>query len=463
MLAPGDRVLVGLSGGLDSVVLLYVLQHLRERFDIHLASAHLNHQFRGAEARRDADFAARYSESLGIRCYVGVKDVPQLIQQHKWSPEEAARQARYQFFDEIAHRVQARKIATGHTADDQAETVLIGLLRGAGLHGMGGIRPMLNHRIIRPLLTTTRDQIAAFARTEELEYVEDSSNADRQYMRNAVRLDLIPLLKQQLNPAIVNRLTTYAQLCREDAFFIDKMASEHYYHICEQRPGKIQIKLDLFAKEYIPIQRALLYQMYATLTGSSKGLETQHAQAVIALWTRGETGKRLSLPHGVIARRSYEVGYLEHPPGASEQAAGPAPVELPCPGRVHFDVFCIETHVRKIAPEMTDDPALLPTRTPEGAMIQWMDYSCIHPPLRVRYRRAGDRFRPLGVHGTQRLKKIFIDRKIPRDRRDKIPVLEDDDGICWVVGQMIDERVKITSTTRTVLVCQVSQTTNRLD
>jgi tRNA(Ile)-lysidine synthase len=451
MIGAGDCVVVGVSGGVDSVVLLAVLYHLRNRLGFCLYSAHLNHQFRDEEAERDAEFVRCFSDKLGIPCYIESRDVPEFMKKNKLSPQDAARQVRYQFFESIAEQVDAQKIATAHTADDQAETVLIGLIRGAGIHGLGGIRPVLNRKIIRPLLTTTRDQIEAFARAEGLEYVFDSSNVSRKYLRNAIRLDLLPLLKQQFNPAIVKRLTAYAQLFQEDAFFIDKIATEQYHHICKNVNGGLKINLDLFAKEYITIQRALIYKIFEVLTGTRQGLETDHARAVIDLFTRKETGKRISLPGGICAIRSYDYGYIQR-----EVLCAPCPhvppVCIQVPGRATFGDFCIDTKILDPA-----SPEVSVARKKHGTetLAQSMDYDCINPPIKVRCRLPGDCFRPLGMQGKKSLKKFFIDRKIPRDKRDSIPLFEDKNGIFWVAGYSIDDRVKMTTNTQKVLLCQV--------
>jgi len=451
MIDTGDRVVVGISGGVDSVVLLFVLHHLRDRLGIHLYSAHLNHQFRGEEAERDAEFVRRFSDKLEIPCYIESRNVPEFMKKKKLSPQDAARQVRYQFFEFIAGRVNAQKIATAHTADDQAETVLIALIRGAGIHGLGGIQPILNRKIIRPLLTTTRNRIEAFARAERLEFVLDSSNSSRKYLRNAVRLDLLPLLKHQFNPAIVKRLTAYAQLFQEDAFFIDKIATERYCHICRNVDGGVKINLDLFAKECITIQRELLYKIFEKVTGTRQGLETNHARTVINLFTRKETGKKISLPGGVIAVRSYTYGYIHRETLFPPRPCVP-PVRITVPGRTVFDDFGIDTETLE-----STSPKLSATREigTKETLIQPMDYDCISPPITVRYRLSGDFFHPLGMQGKKTLKKFFVDRKIPRDKRNSIPLFEDKNGIFWVVGYGINDRVKMTRNTQKVLMCRV--------
>lgn len=451
MITSGDRILVGVSGGIDSVVLLYILHHLRARLGIEVCSAHLNHQFRGQEAVRDADFVRRFSEQLAVPCYTESRNVPEVMKQQKLSPQDAARQVRYQFFETLAREIGAQKIATAHTADDQAETLLIGLLRGVGTHGLGGVQPVLNGRIIRPLLTTTRNQIEEFAQAEHLEYVVDSSNTDRKYLRNAVRLDLLPMLQQHFNPSIVRRLAAYTQLFREDAAFIEQIATERFQVICKNVGETRKINLDLFANECITIQRELMYKTFESLTGTRQGLETRHVRAVIALFNRKAAGKQLSLPCKIVAYRSYEWGYLRKQREDSAHIVV-SPLSIAVPGTTHFDRWRIETEITETIPAR-----LTETRRSHGSeeVVQCLDYECLVAPLVVRYRLPGDAFRPLGMQGKKTIKKFFIDRKIPRDQRTSIPLLADANGIVWVVGLSIDDRVKITKTTRKVVICRV--------
>jgi tRNA(Ile)-lysidine synthase len=266
-----------------------------------------------------------------------------------------------------------------------------------------------------------------------------------------VRLDLLPLLKQQFNPAIVKRLTAYAQLFQEDAFFIDKIAAERYIQLCEHAEDGVKIHLERFAKEDRTLQRALIYTMFQELTGVRQVLETDHARAVIDLFTHGETGERLSLPGGVLAIRSYTHGYLQRKPEPMSCVSA-LPVLITVPGKSTFDVFSVETEVlATIPPEWQ---SIKGSNTAQ-LITQCMDYDRISPPITVRYRLPGDRFCPLGMKGKKTLKKFFIDRKIPRDTRDQIPLFEDQQGIFWVTGYGVDDRVKITENTKKVLRCRV--------
>ena len=452
MLRAGECVLIGVSGGLDSVVLLSVLLHMREALGIRVHIAHLNHQFRGAEAERDAEFVRRLAGELAVECTIESVDIPAFMREAKLSPQDAARQCRYRFFRALAEKLGAEKIATAHHADDQAETVLLGLLRGVGLHGLGGIHPVLDGQIIRPLLSSSREQIEGFARQRNLPYVTDSSNHSRKYLRNAIRLDLLPLLQQQFTPAILTRLTSYAQIFQEDAFFIDKIASRRYTQICREQEGGIGFELDAFQRQEATIQRELVYKAFEELCGNRYRLETVHVRDVLALFAQKHGEKTLSLPDGIVARRSYSHGRLERRHDASSIEAETL---LHVPGTTQFGNLVLETEVLEMQ-EMEANRLHLSAE--QDPYCQYFDYEKLSFPLQLRFRRPGDRFQPLGMQGKKRLKKFFIDRKVPRHKRHIIPIIVDTEGIVWVAGHSIDERVKLHTETNTILRCHIHYT-----
>lgn len=469
MVEPEDVLLIGVSGGIDSVVLLHVLVHLRDRFHIRLHVAHLNHQFRGAEADRDAEFVRQLCHKLDIPCTIESHNVPEYLRQEKLSPQDAARQVRYAFFETLAERLQAQKIATAHNADDQAETVLLGLIRGAGLHGLGAIRPVLRGKIIRPLLATTRAQIEAFARAQGIEWVFDSSNASRKYLRNAIRLDLLPFLTQKFNPAMISRLTSYAQLFQEDAFFIDKIAQRRYIQLRKQVEKGIDICLEDFARQEVTIQRAIVYKAYGELTGARHRLETEHARAVIHLFTHKSCGKRLNLPGRVVAVRGSIWGHFQYEILLNSLPASACVTVSRC-GHTQADPQCFSSHTvsipgQTIYGDVVVEANVFQTETPEeyifqesfssAVIVQHLDYDHVYAPVFIRYRSAGDAFRPLGMEGSKSLKKFFIDRKVLRNKRDNIPLLVDHRGILWIIGYTIADRVKVTSDTRRVVTFRV--------
>ncbi len=454
MLAAGDLIVVAVSGGLDSVALLYALHQLRQRFDLRLHVAHLNHQFRGAEAVRDAEFVRQLADRLGVPCTLATRDVPAVIRERKLSPQDAARQVRYEFLRALAVELSAQKIATAHHADDQAETVLLALLRGAGGHGLGGIQPVLDGVIIRPFLMTPRADIAAFASALNIQYVTDSSNHSRKYLRNAVRLDLLPLLQAEFCPAIVKRLTTYAELFQQDALFIDKIARARYHAICADAAGAVRFELARFAAEDATMQRACVYLAYQALTGRRYDLATARAQAIIDLFTRQAAGKRIALPHNISARRTAQWGLLENRASTATASSGEtAPCQLAVPGGTDFGEYRLDADIFATT---TPEIVLREAHQCATAAQVYLDYDQIAFPVALRLRLPGDEFQPLGMQGKKRVKKFFIDRKVPRDQRHSIPLCVDQRGIIWVTGWSLADRIKITPHTRKILALRVS-------
>ncbi len=457
MLNAGECVLVAVSGGRDSVLLLHVLLFLQERLEITLHVVHVNHQFRGAEAERDAEFVRSLAGKLGVGCTIESVDVPAFMRETKLSPQDAARQCRYRLFYTIAEQIRAEKIATAHHADDQAETVLMGLIRGVGVRGLGGIRPVVDGRIIRPLLSCTRKQIERVAQLCRFSAVTDSSNLSRKYLRNAVRLDLLPFLRQHFTPAIQKRLTNYAHIFQEDASFIEKIARKRYAQICRIQKEQVDFELTVFREEDATIQRELLYKAFSELCGQRYRLEIVHVRAVIALFSRQEGEKILMLPNGVIACRTYSHGCLKKAQrtGTACPDADQVSIALNVPGTTRYGGLLLETDVITVH-EMEWHDLLLG----QSPYCQYFDYEQLCFPLRLRFRQPGDKFQALGMKGKKRLKEFFIDRKVPRHKRHIIPILADRAGIVWVAGYSIDERVKLRVGTNTILRCHLQQDTS---
>ena len=454
LIAPEDLVVVGVSGGADSVVLLHVLHRLRRSLNIRLHVAHLNHQFRGDEAARDAEFVRQLAATLALPCTIDARDVPALIRRDKLSPQDAARRVRYQFFEAVADRVGAQKIATAHHADDQAETVLAGLIRGVGLRGLSGIQP-INGRIIRPLLAVSREQIDAFANAERLAFVTDSSNLSRKYLRNAIRLDLLPLLKTHFSPAILTRLSAYAQMFREDAFFIDKIARTAYKSCCQRAADEVHVDVAQFSQHDGTLQRAMICMAFDDLTGARHLLNMRHIQAVQRAFTGQSTETRCALPRGIFALRSAATGMLRrgaiaaHSADASENQS----VSVNVPGQTRLAQWRIDADIIE-----TDAPESYLERGDAAAQV--MDFERVAFPLIARFRLPGDRFCPLGMREKKRVKTFFIDRNVPRHARQRIPILADQRGIVLIAGYALDERVKVTRQTRTILRCRCVELSN---
>lgn len=394
MIAPGDRVVCAVSGGADSVALLFGMYLLREKLDIEVAAVHFNHHLRGEESDRDEQFVRELCSRYDIPLSVGRAQV----QPGKKGLEAAARDARYRFFATLSG-----KIATAHTADDNAETVLMHLVRGTGLRGLGGIAPV-NGNIIRPMLTVTRQEVLAFLQEYALPHVEDSSNSGDAFLRNRLRHRVMPLLKEE-NPKLAENLSEMAMELRLDA---DALETQ----------GELPTVAQLRAMQ--PALRSRALHRFLQENGVPEP-ERSHIRGVEALVFSEKPSARVDLPGGVVAARNYDR--LEVLEGT---AAGDAVILQPG-STVHLPQWGVTVSYA---------PAREIVNTKEIFTVQ------THGPVVLRSRLSGDRMR-LNA-GTCTLKKLFIDRKIPAHQRLHIPVLADAQGVLgvWGIGANVDRLAK---------------------
>lgn len=394
MVATGDHVICAISGGADSVALLFGMYLLREKLGITLSAAHFNHHLRGEESNRDEQFVRDFCDRYDIPLTVGEAEV----KPGKKGLEAAAREARYDFFATLSG-----KIATAHTADDNAETLLMHLVRGTGLRGLGGISPV-NRNVIRPMLAVTRDEVLAFVQEYALSYVEDSSNKTDAFLRNRLRHHVMPLLKQE-NPRLAQNLSQMAMELREDAATLEA---------ADALPGVAQLRQMPVALRHRALSRFL----------KENGVpepERSHIGAVEKLVFAEKPSARVDLPGGVTVTRNYdrlEILPDEATPESMEIRSGQC-LELPQWG---LRVSCIEA-------EQIINTQEIFTVEAAGQLV-------------LRPRQTGDQIR-LNV-GTCTLKKLFIDRKIPAHRRNRIPVLADEQGVLgvWGIGANVDRLAK---------------------
>jgi tRNA(Ile)-lysidine synthase len=436
-----DRVMVALSGGPDSVALLFCLSLLREHLCIRLFSIHINHLIRGQEADRDADFAARFSKKLGIPGRILNIDVPRLAREEKLSLEQAGRYARYTLLRKHALQLGATRIATGHNLDDQAETVLMKMLRGTGSKGLQGIYPVLGHFVIRPLLEVTRDEIMAFIRHHGLEFREDTSNLDMSHLRNRIRKHLMPVLVRDYNPHIKDALWAQCQVIKDEDELLEELARRFFKRMA--RPGRESVALEIREILTLPaaLQRRIMRKAIESVKGNLDDVSFSHIERLRESLV-GKTGSEVDLPGEVRSVRNYGAFLLfkeySHDPIKVEET------EVQIPGRMELGGLDMAVRA-EIAAGLTMDGL---QRESEALL----DLDRADMPLRIRRRKEGDRFFPLGLGGSKKLKEFFIDEKIEKRKRDSIPLLVDaQDRIMWVMGHRIDDRFKVTSTTQRIL------------
>jgi tRNA(Ile)-lysidine synthase len=433
LIARGQTVLVAISGGADSTALLHALWHLRARLRTQISACHVHHGLRGEEADADARHAAAFAASLGVPYVERRVDAASHAKERRLSLEAAARELRYARLEEAADEMRATCIATGHTADDQAETVLLNIIRGAGPAGLSGMPPMRG-RVIRPLIDVTHAEVEAYCREEALAFRVDRSNLDPRFRRNRVRLEVIPLLAQ-LQPNVVSALCRLADVMRAENGYIDSQVDWVEREIVREEGDRVLITLDGLVAAPLSVQRRIVRRAIARLSGSEADIELERVGAVLELAATGQTGSVIELPGGWQASRSYQdivIGPL--PPAAAPPGEWP----LPVPGAVEIPAVGMAIRA-EYSDEVTvsDDPGL--------ARI---DAETVTPPLLVRTWRPGDRFRPLGMEEPVKLQDFFVNARVPRAERARTLLVESAGRIIWVVGYRIDEASKVTAATR---------------
>jgi tRNA(Ile)-lysidine synthase len=439
MLPLGAKVIVAVSGGADSMALLSALFRLRSIYDMTLIVAHVNHQLRGEEAEQDALFVEQQAARLGLPFYQTCVDVKSLQQRSRMSVQQAARQLRYRFLLALHQALNATRIALGHTADDQAETLLMRLVRGSGPAGFAGM-PAVRLPFIRPLITVSRAAICAYLQSERYSWVEDSSNTHMLYFRNCVRLDLLPKL-QQYNPQIVRRLNELADMLRADSQVLEQQVDEWALQTLAWQPRNgVEIDAKLFGLAPVAVQRRLLRRVIEALVALPAAVSFRHIERLRQFIVSENQGQQCSLPGEIdIERRAGRILLWSE----SRSRAIPSVLVLPVPGKVDISPLNI-----RLTADIVSKPCHLAQISPQWALLDLDRITC---PLHVRFRQSGDRFYPLGAPGSKKLQDFFVDTRIPRGERPYVPLVVSNQEIVWVVGYRIAEPFKLRPETSRVL------------
>jgi len=472
LISPEEIVVVGVSGGADSVCLLHVLAKWQKGLGIKLHVAHLNHQLRGVESEADAKYVSNLANSLGIPITIDRQDVAAYRIERNFSVEEAARELRYAFLAKVAREVGANRIAIGHTRDDQVETILMHILRGTGITGLCGLAPcspmahdrqgmsgpakQRNLLVIRPLLDITREETTSYCQEHQLDPRIDSSNRSLSFFRNRLRLQLLPLLRQY-NPSVDQALLRLADIAKEDNVFIEQYASELWDEVARQENNAIYLDRKQIASLPIALQRQLLRAAVTRLAGDTRDIEASHIEAARNLLNK-PVCKRISLPHSFICQGGYDEIVIVSTAKQSQLPPCPFPplpgeFPLKVPGKTAFPGWKVTA---SIVGERVD--SLSSRRVPsasEGAcqsnLVADFDLDKTGTELFVRQRRPGDRFQPLGMNMPKKLHEFMVDAKIPRSWRDHIPIVCSPQQIIWVAGWRIDDRVKVSEASKEIL------------
>lgn len=447
MIKPGYRILVGVSGGPDSIALLHILSALQSGLQIKTYVAHVNHMLRGKESEEDACSVKEFAEKLSLPYFTENVDVRSYQKSSGLSLQEAAREVRYAFFERTARRMGADKVALGHHADDQAETLLLNLLRGTGLSGLKGI-PYVRGKYIRPLLEIRRHEIEDYCRRHVLPVRQDSSNLKPVYTRNRIRLQLLPLLERDYNPQIVSALGRLSNICREEDNYLEQRTMEVYRSLLEEEKNK-ELVFNKEGLQSLPsfLCRRVLRLAWQQVTGETKELSYYHVEQLIKILQKKAGGNVIILPRGIRAVKTQL--FLRLSKNAETHPVPPYKYDLTVPGITYIPE--VDTDLRAELMIAADAPSFEEISSKEALL----DYDLIKEPLQVRRRQEGDVFSPIGLGGTLKLKKFFIDNKISRYERDRIPLVVSGKDILWVGGLRPGENWKVTDKTTRCLYLQI--------
>ncbi len=466
MIQKGDTVLVGVSGGVDSVALLHVLCRLAPDFNVNLGVAHMNHGLRGEESERDAGFVQSLAKSLDLPYFMDKCDTKTYAKNNNLTKEEAARHLRYNFYLRIGRERRFGKIALGHHKEDTAELILMNLFRGSGPRGLSGIPPVRDS-IIRPLIDVSRGQILNYINAAGYAYINDSSNIDIQFLRNRVRHKLIPILEREYNPSIVESFNRLANILRDEEDWIESIIEPYFKKtkIAESHHEIIFSVKNLKEFHRAPLRR-IIRKGILHVKGNLRKISLLHLNAAIDLLENGKDKKRLDLPdlifiqrhgdHLIIGKQKKLRSRIRKKPVKKTYYA----YEIHHPGTVLIEEigkWLTFSHISLEEAHGFD----ISFRKEQSPYEGYFDMELLQFPLTIRSFRNGDRFRPLGLSGSQKVKDFFINHKVPFNQRAQCPILESQGKIIWVVGYRIDDSVKISSFTRKVLKVRITEEKNK--
>lgn len=442
MIEGKDRVIAGVSGGADSICLLYMLMEFQKEIPFALSVVHINHELREEEAAKDAKFVEQICRGYNIPCKVFSYNVADIAQDEKLSIEESGRKVRYQAFEKFAAQWGGTKIALAHHKNDVAETMLHNLVRGSALTGLCSVHPIRNP-YIRPLLCMNRAEIEQYLKDRHILWRTDSSNQDVYYTRNKIRHRVVDYLVREINPKAVEHMADTAE---------DLLAAEEY--LCQEalrakaahgkQKGDV-IWLSWTLTEEAPIiRRYVLRSCFEQIAGSRKNLSRNHLQEMDKLFCK-PVGKSICLPLGVIVSRVYQGIVIATTKEAGVVQAQAIAAPVPIPGEYRGKGFTIKCQV---FPKNEN-------RIPEKRYTKWFDYDKIRGNLLIRTRKPGDFLVVNQSGGKKKLKDYFIDTKVPQEERDDVLLLTADSEIIWIIGMRISEKYKIDKNTEQILSVQI--------
>ncbi|WP_034785083.1 tRNA lysidine(34) synthetase TilS [Eubacterium xylanophilum] len=446
LLVKGDRIILGVSGGRDSVCLLDVLVKLKDEYELSLCVVHVNHGIRGEEADRDQRFVENMAKKYGIEYHCEVVDVTEMAKNLKMSEEEAGRHARYDAMRSICIEKGYRKIAVAHHMGDVAETVLFHLFRGSGPRGLSGIAPKREF-LIRPILFASREEILDYIQENNLEYIDDSTNFEKKYSRNKLRLDVIPFIEENININAVEHIARAAEKIKRQNMYVEKQAKKRYMKIVRMDGGEYYFDCKDFLKcdEYICYE--IIRLTLENMTDSLKDITEVHYKMIADL-VEMDTGKMVCLPGGIFVEKRYDKVWFRD----SNRLSRSVDIEVDVPFEKVIDIRGDRMRVVMDVIKRED----LQQEIPEKDYTKWFDYDRIKNKMRFRNPNEGDYFIMDSEGNRKKLSRYFIDEKIPKSVREKEVVLADDNHVIWAIPGRISYDYKVTESTTNVLVVVIT-------
>ena len=448
LLQNGDGVVIGLSGGPDSVCLINLLYSVQEELNLKLVACHINHMLRGEASDEDERYASELCRKLKIDFYSKRVDINEYSKKNKISSEAAGREVRYEYFNEIMKKLNFNKIATAHNANDQAETILMRIMRGTGLEGLSGIPVKRDNIYIRPILFLKREEIEEYCQNINVNPRIDATNLERDYSRNKVRLDILPYMKNNFNFEIVDAIDRMGTLLEDDIKYISFKVDEVYNNLCIKEQNSIIIKAEAFKYQPTIINR-IIRKAVKEVSGDSYDFEMKNIQDIIAL-AKLETSKKVDLPKGLYALNVYGDIIIKDREEAISEFASELVIQRNNLNEymTDFGRYIFEFKVVNIEDDIEYN---------QNSLIKYFDYSKISDNIVIRYRQNGDTIKPIGMNGNKKVKDVFIDMKIPKAERDFIPIVTFDQEIAWIVGIKMSEKFKIDKQTKDILRIRVKR------
>ena len=497
MLNKGEKVVLGVSGGADSVCLFFILLELRKIFQLKLHVVHVNHLIRGEEADADQEYVEKICKENNVPFHLVKEDVKRYAKEQHLSEEEAGRDIRYQAFEQVREEYNCDVIAVAHNSNDCAETMLFQLVRGSGLTGLTGIKTKRD-RIIRPLLCVTRAEIEQYLGERNIPYQTDATNLQTEYTRNKIRLHVLPYLEKNINNQAISHIVKTTQMLKEVEEFIEKQTNICYNRLVQCNSGRYYFEREEFLKEDIVIRKTIVREILHNLSGQLKNIESVHIEDICTLATKG-VGKKIDLPYDIVAYNDYKYLILTNSQISSryneliESDDYPlvdksienwldlgnkqsGVIDLPSGEQLGYLIHTLNQHEKtNILDKNKNDwdnnqdvvldfvnqvcqntdfyeeykKSMINTR---NGYTKCFDYDKIKNAVQLRTRREGDYMQIDAQGGTKKLKSIFINKKVPQKDRNLIPLLADGNHIMWILGSRISEAYKLSESTKTILI-----------